>query len=157
MNSVAILGLGLMGGSLGLALKKAGFQGSIAGYARNPVTREEALRRKAVDRVFDDPCQAVAGADFVIFCVPVLSIPGLVAAVRRLLKDFARWFPSLADVRFECAWGGPMDVTGLHVPFFGTFEPGNLHYGLGVTGGGVGPCRMAGRILSGLALGLADE
>jgi len=78
-------------------------------------------------------------------------------SVRRLLRDFARWFPSLADVRFECAWGGPMDVTGLRVPFFGTFEPGNLHYGLGFTGGGVGPCHLAGRVLSGLALGVEDE
>ena len=78
-------------------------------------------------------------------------------SVARLLKDFARWFPSLADVGFDCAWGGPMDVTGLHVPFFGTFQPGNLHYGLGFTGGGVGPCRLAGRVLSGLALGVDDE
>jgi glycine/D-amino acid oxidase-like deaminating enzyme len=79
------------------------------------------------------------------------------ASVRRLLRDFARWFPSLEGVRFGCAWGGPMDVTGLHVPFFGTLGRGNLHYGLGFTGGGVGPCRLAGRILSGLALGVEDE
>jgi glycine/D-amino acid oxidase-like deaminating enzyme len=78
-------------------------------------------------------------------------------SVRRLLRDFPRWFPSLADVTFECAWGGPMDVTGLHIPFFGSLHPGNLHYGVGFTGGGVGPCRLAGRILSGLALGVEDE
>jgi glycine/D-amino acid oxidase-like deaminating enzyme len=78
-------------------------------------------------------------------------------SVVRLMKDFVRWFPSLANVSLECAWGGPMDVTGLHLPFFGTFEPGNLHYGVGFTGGGVGPCRLAGKILSGLALGIQDE
>lgn len=78
-------------------------------------------------------------------------------SVRRLLHDFARWFPTLADVRFECAWGGPMDVTGLHLPFFGTLPGGGVHYGLGYTGGGVGPCRLGGRILSGLALGVEDE
>jgi glycine/D-amino acid oxidase-like deaminating enzyme len=77
-------------------------------------------------------------------------------SVRRLLNDFVRWWPQLADVRFECTWGGPMDVTGLHMPFFGSLA-GNLHYGVGFTGGGVGPCRLAGKILSGLALGVEDE
>lgn len=78
-------------------------------------------------------------------------------SVGRLIRNFRRWFPILADVRFECAWGGPMDVTGLHLPFFGTFPGGAVHYGLGYTGGGVGPCRLGGRILSGLALGIEDE
>ncbi len=78
-------------------------------------------------------------------------------SVRRLMAGFRRWFPSLEGVRFECAWGGPIDVTGLHLPFFGTLEPGGIHYGLGFTGGGVGPCHLAGRILSGLALGVEDE
>jgi len=77
-------------------------------------------------------------------------------SVRRLMTNFVRWFPSLADVRLECAWGGPMDVTGLHMPFFGSVAR-NLHYGVGFTGGGVGPCRLAGKILSGLALGVEDE
>ncbi len=78
-------------------------------------------------------------------------------SVIRLMRSFARWFPSLDGVSFECAWGGPMDVSGLHLPFFGSFEPGNLHYGIGFTGGGVGPCRLAGKILSGLALGVEDQ
>ncbi len=78
MKRIAIMGLGLMGGSLGLALKAQGFAGKIAGYARRAETRDEALRRKAVDEAFDRPEKAVAGADFVIFCVPILSIPGLV-------------------------------------------------------------------------------
>jgi glycine/D-amino acid oxidase-like deaminating enzyme len=78
-------------------------------------------------------------------------------SVARLMRDFARWFPSLSGVRFECAWGGPIDVTGLHLPFFGGLPGGAIHYGVGFTGGGVGPCHLAGRILSGLALGIEDE
>ncbi len=77
-------------------------------------------------------------------------------SVATLVRGFRRWFPSLADVRFECAWGGPIDVTGLHLPFFGTAGEG-VHYGVGFTGGGVGPCELAGRILSGLTLGTEDE
>ena len=71
--------------------------------------------------------------------------------------DLVRMFPGLADVRLECAWGGPMDVTGWHVPSFGSFEGGRVHFGVGYTGGGVGPCHLGGQILSGLALGVDDE
>ena len=78
-------------------------------------------------------------------------------SVRRLVHSFHRFFPSLRDVPLVRAWGGPMDVTGLHVPFFGTLPAGTVHYGLGYTGGGVGPCHMGGQILSGLALGIEDE
>ncbi len=79
------------------------------------------------------------------------------ASVARLVRDLHRWFPSFRDVPVECAWGGPIDVTGLHIPFFGTLASGNVHYGLGFTGGGVGPCHLGGRILSGLVLGVEDE
>jgi len=79
------------------------------------------------------------------------------AAAIRLVRELHRWFPSFRDVPVECAWGGPIDVTGLHLPFLGTLSTGNVHYALGFTGGGVGPCHLAGRILSGLALGADDE
>ncbi len=78
-------------------------------------------------------------------------------AAIRLVRDLHRWFPSFRDVPVECAWGGPIDVTGLHLPFLGTLPAGNVHYALGFTGGGVGPCHLAGRILSGLALKADDE
>jgi glycine/D-amino acid oxidase-like deaminating enzyme len=78
-------------------------------------------------------------------------------SIVKLVDDFRRFFPSWADVRFEAAWGGPMDVTGRHLPSFGTLPAGSLHYGVGYTGGGVGPCHLGGKILSALALGVEDE
>jgi glycine/D-amino acid oxidase-like deaminating enzyme len=74
-----------------------------------------------------------------------------------LARDFRRWFPAFDDVPLETSWGGPIDVAGLHQPFFGTLPAGVTHYGLGFTGNGVGPCHLGGKILSGLALGLEDE
>lgn len=74
---IAILGLGLMGGSLGLALKARGVCGCVTGYARRPGLRKEALSRHAVDEVYAEPHLAVAGADRVILCVPVRAMPGL--------------------------------------------------------------------------------
>ena len=71
-----------------------------------------------------------------------------------LVRDFRRWFPAFDGVPLETSWGGPIDVAGLHLPFFGTLPGGATHYGLGFTGNGVGPCHLGGRILSGLALGV---
>lgn len=78
-------------------------------------------------------------------------------SVGKLVDDLRRWFPSFGDVPLEAAWGGPIDVTGLHLPFFGTLPGGRVHYALGFTGGGVGPCHLAGTVLSGLVLGIEDE
>jgi len=71
---VAIVGLGLLGGSLGLALKKAGFAGRIVGYARRAETRDQALRAGAIDEGFADVTGAVQGADLVILATPVAVI-----------------------------------------------------------------------------------
>jgi len=79
------------------------------------------------------------------------------ASIVKLVDDFRRFFPSWGDVGIEAAWGGPMDITGRHLPSFGTLPGGTVHYGLGYTGGGVGPCHLGGKILSALALGLEDE
>jgi glycine/D-amino acid oxidase-like deaminating enzyme len=77
-------------------------------------------------------------------------------SVASLVSDFRRWFPSLAEVPLEAAWGGPIDMSGYHLPFFGTLAGGKVHFGLGFTGNGVGPCHLGGRILSGLAVGAED-
>src|SRR5208283_4788713 len=71
---VAIVGLGLLGGSWGLALKKAGFTGRIVGYARRAETRQQALSAGAVDEGFGDVTEAVRGADLVILATPVAVI-----------------------------------------------------------------------------------
>jgi prephenate dehydrogenase len=77
MNQVAIIGLGLMGGSLGLALKKRGGT-VVSAYARRAETRQAALATGAVDKAFDTPQAALRGAQVAVFCTPVLSIPDLV-------------------------------------------------------------------------------
>jgi len=72
------------------------------------------------------------------------------AGLRRLL-------PGLADVRVERAWGGPIDVSADHLPFFRTQSGTRIHYGAGYSGHGVGPSWLGGRILASLALGADDE
>lgn len=74
-------------------------------------------------------------------------------ALRVAATDLHRMFPSFREVPIEAGWGGPIDVSGMHLPFFGTLETGTAHYGLGYTGNGVGPAHLGGRILAHRALG----
>jgi prephenate dehydrogenase len=66
---IAIVGLGLMGGSLALALK--GKCAAIYGIARDPATRELALRQNIVDEADGDPAKLLPQADIVILSTPV--------------------------------------------------------------------------------------
>jgi glycine/D-amino acid oxidase-like deaminating enzyme len=78
-------------------------------------------------------------------------------SIERAARGLRRIFPSLAGVRLEDAWGGPIDVSPTHLPFIGSLPPGNVHFALGFTGNGVAPSHLAGRILAGLVLGRNDE
>ncbi|HXF35871.1 MAG TPA: FAD-dependent oxidoreductase, partial [Actinomycetota bacterium] len=76
---------------------------------------------------------------------------------RLVAEDLRRMFPSFRDVPLVSAWGGPIDVSGLHLPFFGSNGAGNVHHGMGYTGNGVGPAHLGGKILSRLVLGVRDR
>jgi glycine/D-amino acid oxidase-like deaminating enzyme len=74
----------------------------------------------------------------------------------KAVADLHRLFPSFADVPIAAGWGGPIDVAGTYMPFVGSFEGRNVHYALGFTGNGVGPCHLAGKILASLATHAED-
>ena len=84
------------------------------------------------------------------FSADLPSVARAEAGLRALLPDFA-------DVKIERAWGGPIDVSADHFPFFGTVPESRVHYGAGFSGNGVGPSWLGGRILARLALGIEDE
>ena len=75
----------------------------------------------------------------------------------RAERGLRRLLPGLAAARVERAWGGPIDVSADHLPFFGTVRNSRVHYGLGYSGHGVGPSWLGGQILASLALGREDE
>ncbi|BCM90128.1 cyclohexadienyl dehydrogenase [Abditibacteriota bacterium] len=78
---VAILGIGLIGGSFGLALKKHGLARHIVGVARREETRAEALASGVCDEVSADAVAAARDADLVFLASPVGAMPGLCAQV----------------------------------------------------------------------------
>ena len=79
------------------------------------------------------------------------------ASAGRAERGLRRLLPGLASARVERAWGGPIDVSADHLPFFGTVPRTSIHYGLGYSGHGVGPSWLGGQILASLAFGLDDE
>lgn len=80
-DRTAILGTGLIGGSIGLGLKAAAPEGEVVGYDPDPGATAAAVDLGAVDRSVPDPAAAVEGAALVVLAGPVDAVPGLVSAI----------------------------------------------------------------------------
>lgn len=74
MSQVTIIGTGLLGGSVGLALRATGFRGRIVGFGRRQATLDAALAGHCIDRIATDLADAAREADLVILATPVASI-----------------------------------------------------------------------------------
>ena len=68
---MALIGIGLIGSSIGYASRRAGLAKSIVGSARTRATVDTALRLGVIDEGFPTAAEAVMGADLVILCAPV--------------------------------------------------------------------------------------
>jgi glycine/D-amino acid oxidase-like deaminating enzyme len=79
------------------------------------------------------------------------------AVAASVAADFRAWFPEHAGLELTHAWGGPVDRAPGHLPFVGTLGEGNVHYGLGYSGNGVGPSRLLAKILARQTIGRHDE
>lgn len=80
-DRLAIIGLGLIGGSFGMALRRAGVVGEIIGIDTDPNTREDAVRMGAVDRSTADLPQGIRQAEVVVVATPVGQIPFVLRAM----------------------------------------------------------------------------
>jgi len=78
---VAVLGIGLMGGSLGLAMKGRGLARHVVGYSRSADTRAQAVALGAADEAAASPEAAVAGADLVYLATPVDALLPTLTAI----------------------------------------------------------------------------
>ena len=77
-------------------------------------------------------------------------------AAERATGGLRRLFPSLASVAIEDAWGGPIDISSDRLPAIGSRAGGRVHFAHGYSGNGVGPSRLAGRVLAALLDGGRD-
>ena len=91
---IALIGLGLIGSSLGHAIHKYNLADEVRGYARSRKTRDAALANGCVDSVFESAAAAVQGADIVFLNVPLNAIASLAAEIIPAMKPGA----TLTDV-----------------------------------------------------------
>jgi prephenate dehydrogenase len=80
-DKVVIVGVGLIGGSFALALKKAGAANTIVGMGRSPQVMARALELGIVDAVTDSPEEAMRGADLVLLAAPVAQTGPILASL----------------------------------------------------------------------------
>ena len=93
-KKVTLVGVGLLGGSLGLALRKRRLAESVFGFVRRAASVKECENVGAVDRATRDLDVAVAGADLIVLCTPIAQMRQLVEQMLPTLQPGA----SVTDV-----------------------------------------------------------
>ena len=86
---VAVIGVGLIGGSFALALKAAKRCGHVAGAGRSAANLQLALERGAIDSIATDAAAAVQDADLVLVSTPVAQIKGIFLSIHSKIKPGA--------------------------------------------------------------------
>jgi prephenate dehydrogenase len=132
IGKLAVVGLGLIGGSVARALRQAGKVGTIAGCDLDPVQRDTALNLGVVDSASADAAEAARGADVILIAVPVLHTEAALRACLPARKDGALVTDVgstkqsvLADVATVCGELPPWFVPA-H-PIAGTEKSGVAH------------------------------
>lgn len=86
-NKITLVGMGLLGGSLGLAIKRRRLAHHVEGYVRRAASIQECQKFEAADHTTQNLAQAVHGADLVILCTPLAQMRPL---VRQMLPELKR-------------------------------------------------------------------
>ena len=116
---VALIGLGLIAGSMSLAIRRGGLAGETVGTARSAQTRDTAREIGLCDRIVDTVAEAVAGADLVVLCVPVGAMAAVAAEIGPHLAPGA----TVTDV--GSVKQAVIDAVGPHLPEGVHFVPGH--------------------------------
>lgn len=88
-DTITIIGVGLIGGSIGMAVKKRGIAREVVGVFRHRSTMKRALKYGAIDTGVMDMREGVKDADLIILATPVHAIPVLAAEAARFAKKGA--------------------------------------------------------------------
>ena len=89
IERLAIVGCGLMGGSVALALRRAGLVRHIAGYSRSPASSRRAVELGVIDEACVSAAEAARGAEVVLLSVPVASTLEVLESIRTALAPAA--------------------------------------------------------------------
>jgi prephenate dehydrogenase len=73
MEKITIFGTGLLGASVGLALKAAGYKGKVIGWNRGAEGAQVALKSGAIDSITSDPLEAAKASDVILLAMPIYA------------------------------------------------------------------------------------
>jgi prephenate dehydrogenase len=118
LRHVTIIGVGLVGGSIGLALKRRLPGVRVAGVGRRRGSLREAMKARAIDTAHLEAGEAVLQSDLVILATPVGAFEGYLRAVRPLLKAGA-WVTDVGSTKAETVRSAER-VLGPRGPFIGS-------------------------------------
>ncbi len=130
-GTVALAGVGLLGGSLGLALKQRGLAGTVRGLGRRPEPLDTALKIGAIDEAFLDPAAAFQNADLVVLFTPAALVPPMLDTLRGTLSASAVVTDVASTKAVICrhardTWPHPLRFVGSH-PMAGSEKFGPEH------------------------------
>jgi prephenate dehydrogenase len=83
LERVAVIGVGLIGGSFAMALKQARACGRVIGVGRSQANLRQALERGVIDAIETDPGAAARGAELVLIAAPVAQFPAILKSIAR--------------------------------------------------------------------------
>ncbi len=99
-NRVVIVGVGLIGGSLGLEIKRKKIAQEVIGVGRSQSNLKIALKRKLIDRATTDLSKAVSNADLILLCTPVKSALHQLTIIARHAKP-GTWIMDVGSTKEE--------------------------------------------------------
>jgi prephenate dehydrogenase len=88
-KKVTIIGVGLIGGSFALSLRKSGYKGTITGVGRKKENLLKARDLGVIDEFYSVPSEGVKGADLIMLSTPVGQFPHIVEGMRGHVKKGA--------------------------------------------------------------------
>lgn len=118
-DRVALIGLGLIAGSMAHAMRAGGLAREIVGYARSADTRDVAREIGLCDRIADTAAEAVSDADLIVLAVPVGAMGAVAADIAPHLKPGA----TVTDV--GSVKQSVIDAVAPHIPSGVHFIPGH--------------------------------
>ncbi|MFP6582432.1 MAG: prephenate dehydrogenase/arogenate dehydrogenase family protein [Candidatus Hydrogenedentota bacterium] len=130
-QTVTLIGVGLLGGSLGLALKERGLAGTVRGVGRRQSSLDTALEMGAIDEGMLSLKEGVVGADLVVICTPANAVTDTLDVIRSLcgkdtvVTDVASTKAVICKHAHE-RWSAPYSFIGSH-PMAGSEKFGPEH------------------------------
>lgn len=88
-KKITLAGVGLLGGSLGLAIRRRGLAGAVHGLVRRRESVDECRTLGVVDEVTQDPLSATRGADLIILCMPIAKMKEVFEQMKPALQPGA--------------------------------------------------------------------